>query len=128
MIKLDPKQAVNPFDPFIGMYAMITHITEHGTSILPEESISRLDALSAYTINNAFKSGEESIKGSIEKGKLADFVILDTDFLQCAPEQFLDMPVSETILNGKMVYSHHNTEEYDRYEDLSVLKTGWEHE
>ena len=105
MVKIDAKDSINPFDPFLGMYAMITHKTEHGTSITPEESISRIDALHTYTINNAFKSREESIKGSIEQGKLADFVILDTDFLQCPPEQFLDMPVIETVLGGNTVYT-----------------------
>ena len=104
MVKLDPKDSINPFDPFFGMYAMITHKTEQETSIMPEEAISRIDALRAYTINNAFKSEEETIKGSIEKGKLADFAILDADFLQCPPEQFLDMPVAETVSGGNTVY------------------------
>jgi len=104
MIKFDSKASINPYNPFLGMYTMITHKTERGNCYYPEESISRIEALKAYTVNNAFKSREENIKGSIEPGKLADFVILNKDILSCTPEELRDMTVESTIMGGRVVY------------------------
>ena len=63
-----------------------------------------MDALKTYTINNAIKTGEKNIKGSIEPGKLADFVILEKDFLSCDPQDFLNMEVNTTVVGGKATY------------------------
>jgi len=71
---------------------------------MPEEAISREEALRCYTINNAYSSFEENIKGSIEPGKLADMVILEDDFLNCAEERIKDIEVKMTIAGGKVVY------------------------
>ncbi len=98
MAKLDARSAINPYDPFIGIYTLVTHRTSLGTCIFPEQAISRMDALKTYTINNAIKTGEKNIKGSIEPGKLADFVILEKDFLSCDPQDFLNMEVNTTVV------------------------------
>lgn len=104
MAKLDPQDSINSYNPFIGIYAMVSRTTKKGNCFFPEHKISRMDALRAYTINNAHKSGEENIKGSIEAGKLADFVILKKDFLECKDEEVRDMKVETTVLGGKVVY------------------------
>ncbi len=104
MVKLDNKDSINPYNPWLAMYAMVTRKTERGTVIVPEEAISREEALRCYTINNAYSSFEESIKGSIEPGKFADMVILEDDFLNCVEERIKDIEVKMTIAGGKVVY------------------------
>ena len=71
---LDDKESINPYSPWLALYAMVTRKTERGTVIVPEEAITREQALRCYTINNAFASFEEHTKGSIEPGKLADMI------------------------------------------------------
>lgn len=63
-----------------------------------------MDALRLYTINGAYASFEESIKGSIEPGKLADMVVLDRDILTIPHEELKDMKVEMTLVGGEIVY------------------------
>ena len=105
MVKWDSNTSVNPYNPFLAMWTMITRTTEKGTVILPEEAISREDALKMYTINNAFASFEESIKGSIEPGKLADMAVISDDILTCPADQIRNIESEITIVGGKIVYS-----------------------
>jgi predicted amidohydrolase YtcJ len=63
-----------------------------------------MDAIKVYTWNGAYITFEEDIKGSIEEGKLADIVILDTDILTCDPSEIVNTKVLTTILDGKIVY------------------------
>jgi predicted amidohydrolase YtcJ len=83
----------------------VTRETERGTVICPAEAITREQALKIYTINNAFASFEESIKGSIEPGKLADMVIITDDILTCPADKIKDIESLMTIVGGKIVYS-----------------------
>ena len=71
--------------------------------------ISVEDALRAYTINGAYASFDDSIKGSIERGKLADIVIIDRDLTRIPPDQIADAKVNMTIVGGRVVYEtpHH---------------------
>jgi predicted amidohydrolase YtcJ len=87
------------------MWSAITRTTERNSVILPSEAISREEALRMYTINNAYASFEESIKGSIETGKLADVVLLSDDFLDCPVDKIKDIKADLTIVGGKIVYS-----------------------
>ena len=66
--------------------------------------MSRELALRSYTINVAYGAFEEKIKGSIEKGKLADFTVLDQDIMSVDEEKILDTKVDMTIIGGKVVY------------------------
>ena len=105
MVKWDANTSINPYNPFLGMWSMITRTTERGTVIVPSEAITREEALKIYTINNAYASFEESIKGSLEPGKLADLVILTNDLLTCPISEFKNIEAEVTILGGKIIYS-----------------------
>lgn len=89
--------------PLLGIYVAVTRKTDEERSIGPEQKISIEDALKAYTITGAYASFEENIKGSIETGKLADFVVLSDDPYVVEPEK-KDIEVKLTIMGGRVVY------------------------
>lgn len=96
------------FNPFENLYAAITRKDLQGNpqnGYLPEERFSILEALKAYTKVGAYCSFEEQIKGTLEIGKLADFIVLKKNPLECAPEEIKEMIVEMTVLNGQVVYS-----------------------
>lgn len=96
------------YDPMHGVYAIVTRQGMDGYpdgGWFPEERVSVYEALSMYTRNAAYVSYEEDIKGTIEAGKLADFVILDQDVFHTAPEKIKDITVEKTFLGGREVYS-----------------------
>jgi predicted amidohydrolase YtcJ len=70
----------------------------------PENALSREDALRGMTIFAAIANFEENEKGSLEVGKLADFVILNRDILKCSEEQILQTKVLYTFVNGEKVF------------------------
>lgn len=105
MVKFDGDESINPFNPYLGMYAMITHTTERKHTIVPDEAISRKEALKIYTINNAYASFDEKIKGSLEAGKLADMAVLSDDLLECPVENIKKIKSELTLLGGKIVFS-----------------------
>jgi len=63
------------------------------------------EALEAYTIGAAYASFDEQRKGSLVRGKLADFVIIDRDLTEIPPEQIRDAKVDLTVVGGRVVYS-----------------------
>jgi len=93
-----------PNNPLVGIYGAVTRKTESGQQLLPEESISASQALAMYTMNGAYASFEEDIKGSITQGKLADMVILSDDPAKSPPEEIKDIRVWMTILGGNVVW------------------------
>ena len=68
-------------------------------------SLDRAQAIRLYTINNAFLTFEEKQKGSLEAGKLADFIVLDQDILTCPIDAVKDIKVRETWLGGHRVFA-----------------------
>ncbi|HUX95632.1 MAG TPA: amidohydrolase [Bacteroidales bacterium] len=104
MVKWDADASINPYNPFLAMWSIITRKTERSSTILPDEAVSREEALRIYTINNAYASFEESIKGSIEPGKLADMAIITDDFLTCPVDKIKGIESLITIVGGKIVY------------------------
>ncbi|MCB0281229.1 MAG: amidohydrolase family protein [Calditrichae bacterium] len=101
---------VAPPTPLEGIYAAVTRRTLDGKNPdgwVPEQKISVEEALRAYTIDAAFASFEEDIKGSLEKGKLADLVILDKNLFEIPDSTIKDVHVDKTILGGKIIYDSH---------------------
>ncbi len=104
MVQFNPNTSTNPYNPFLSMWTVITRKTERGNIINIEQAISREEALKMYTINNAYASFEENIKGSIEAGKLADMVILTEDLLTCPVNNIKNIKVETTLVGGKVVF------------------------
>jgi predicted amidohydrolase YtcJ len=95
---------VVPVNPLFGIYAAVTRQAESGQVSLPEERISPIEALKMYTVNAAYASFEEDIKGSITTGKLADLVVLSDDPTEIPPEKIMDIKVEMTIVGGEVVW------------------------
>ena len=105
MQKIGGMRAINPYNPFFGMWIALTRQPRWTDQVLhPEQRITREQALRLYTINNAFLTFEEENKGSIEKGKLADLVVLNKDILTCPLDEVKDITVDRTYLGGNLVY------------------------
>ena len=99
---------VAPPTPLEGIYAAVTRRTlddKNPNGWMSEQKISVEQALRAYTIDAAYSSFEEKIKGSLEPGKLADFVLLDADITTLAPEKIRDVKVVMTVVGGKIVFA-----------------------
>jgi predicted amidohydrolase YtcJ len=98
---------VAPPTPLEGIYAAVTRRTlddRNPDGWIPEQKIGVEDALSAYTINAAFASFDEGRKGSLERGKLADFVLLDRDLTRIPAETIRDAKVLLTVVGGRVVF------------------------
>jgi predicted amidohydrolase YtcJ len=93
-----------PDNPLVGIYAAVNRQAETGQQLLSEERISASQALAMYTINSAYASFEENIKGSISQGKLADLVLLSNDPTRIATEQIKEIKVETTMIGGKVVW------------------------
>ena len=105
MQKLGRRRSINSYDPFLGMW--ITLVRQPRWTDKPlhtEQCISREQAIRLYTINCAYLTFEEKEKGSLEPGKLADFIVLDKDILTCPTDDVKDIEVEETYVGGKSVY------------------------
>jgi predicted amidohydrolase YtcJ len=100
----DAPAGVDP-SPFTSMWWMVTRKTLTTDEPLgPDQAITIEEALRLYTINNAYIMHWEDKIGSIEPGKLADLVVLDTDILTCPPDNIKSIKVLKTMLGGKIVY------------------------
>lgn len=104
MFGLDRDQALNPFNPFLTIYAATTRRTESGAVIGADETVSRQEALRMMTSTAARFSFDEKSRGSIERGKLADFVVLDRDLMTCDDDQLRGIRPDLTVINGNIAY------------------------
>jgi predicted amidohydrolase YtcJ len=96
---------VVPFPPLWTIYHFVTRETISGGVLGPDQRITRQEALRISTMGNARLTFEEQIKGSIEPGKLADFVVLDEDILHGDPKRIERMEVLMTVVGGKTVFT-----------------------
>jgi len=95
---------VAPLDQMFMLWSAVNRISRAGAEIGPDQRVKPLEGLKAMTIWAAEQYGEESTKGSIEPGKLADFVILSDNPLKIDSMKIKDIRVLETIKEGKSVY------------------------
>ena len=79
-------------------------ITTHVTSRYPSEALTRAEALKGMTFDPAYASFSDHELGSLEKGKKADFVILNQDIMQIDMSQVLSTKVEATIIDGEVLY------------------------
>jgi predicted amidohydrolase YtcJ len=106
MLKIGDLRAINPYNPFLAMWTTITRRAKwYEGQLHPEEALSRRQAIEFYTRNNAYLIFWENEIGSLEKGKRADFIVVDRDLLTCAVDEVKDTKVLQTWVEGKPVYS-----------------------
>jgi predicted amidohydrolase YtcJ len=91
-------------DPLLGIRDAILRRTAGGQVLGPAECLTARDALTLYTRGSAFAMHREDELGSLEPGKLADFVVLDRSPLAVEPEKISDIKVLATVIGGKPVY------------------------
>ena len=99
--------AVAPASPLQGIYAATTRRTlddKNPDGWVPEQKITVEQALKAYTKDAAYAAFEDDIKGSLEKGKLADFVVLNEDIRKIDPVKIREVEVLATYVGGKKVF------------------------
>jgi predicted amidohydrolase YtcJ len=97
-------------NPFIGIYAAITRMSEKGKPVLPEEGIERLEALRMCTQMAAAASFAEQVRGSIAVGKAADLVVLNNDPIKVSVAEIKSIKVEMTIIDGEIVWHNTNTD------------------
>jgi predicted amidohydrolase YtcJ len=95
---------VNPINPFINMYVMVTRKDPNSHVYGANEAISREQALRLYTSAASHYMFEEGKKGSIEPGKLADLAVLSADLMTIPEDQIKDIKTDLTIVGGKIVF------------------------
>jgi predicted amidohydrolase YtcJ len=105
MQKIGSLRSINPYNPFLGMWITIARkAKDYDGRLHEEEALTRAQALRFYTINNAHLLFLEDQIGSLEEGKLADLVVVDTDLLTCPVDRIKDTQALQTYVNGKRVY------------------------
>jgi predicted amidohydrolase YtcJ len=98
---------VAPLDPMQTVYGAVTRATLDGknpSGWFPEQKLTVAEAVEAYTMGSAYAEYQDTAKGSITPGKLADMVILSDDIFTIPPEKIRDVHVLKTILGGKLVF------------------------
>lgn len=105
MQKIGSLRSINFYNPWLAIHTAISRRARGlDRPLHPEEALSRRQALRYYTINNAWLLFQEKETGSLEPGKLADFIVIDRDYLQCPEEQIPRIQVRRTYLSGRRVF------------------------
>ena len=102
---LHSDKPVTRVDPLFSMHNAVNRVTREGNVLGAEQRIDPYEALKAYTVNAAFCSREEELKGSLSPGKLADFVVLSENPLTVTPGKIKDIAVEQTFVGGTAVYT-----------------------
>jgi len=98
---------VAPLSPLIGIYAAVTRQTIDGKNPngwIPQEKVTVAQAVRAYTFNAAYAEDEETIKGAIQEGQLADLIVLSKNIFEIDPTQIDNVKVDLTFLGGQIIY------------------------
>lgn len=107
MQKIGSLRATNPYNPFLGIWIAVSRNARRSdVPLVAEESLSREQAIRFYTSNNAHLVFLDEQIGSLEKGKLADFVVLDRDLLLCPVDAIKSTAVERTYIAGRLVHQN----------------------
>lgn len=93
-----------PYEPMMALQSSVTRTDMKGNVWGPSQKISVEEAIKVGTINGAYASYEENVKGSLQRGKLADLVVLDKDPTKVDPFSIINIPIERTMVGGKWVY------------------------
>jgi len=93
-----------PFEPMMALQSSVTRTDMSGNVWGPSQKISVEEAIRVGTINGAYASYEEKVKGSLENGKFADLVVLEKNPTQVDPSELIDIKIERTMVDGKWVY------------------------
>ena len=93
-----------PIGPVVGLYAAVTRKGASGRVFGAGERLTMIEALRGYTIEGTWLTREENLKGTLEKDKLADFVVLSDNPLELDDDRILELGVDQTYLGGRLVY------------------------
>lgn len=99
---------ISPVNPWFGLHAAVTRQNRENQPAggwYPRQALTRDEALKSYTLWAAYAEFTETLKGSIETGKLADFIITDRDFMTIPVEEIWKIKVQNTVIGGEVVYS-----------------------
>jgi len=96
---------VEDIDPIPSFYASVSRRARDGSVFFPDQRMSRMEALKSYTINAAFAGFDDTIKGSLTPGKLADVTVFSKDLLTMPEDQIPSAQVLYTIVGGKVQYT-----------------------
>ncbi len=98
---------VEPLDPMLGLYAAVTRQSPDGTPAdgwFPEERVSLVQAVEAYTAGSAYAEFMDVRKGRLKPGYLADLVVLSRNIFTVAPREILETRPVLTIVGGRIVF------------------------
>ncbi len=98
-------------NPFYGLYSAVTREDHHGQppgGWHPEQDMTLVQALRAFTLDAAYAEHAETTQGTLEPGKWADFILIDHDIVKDAPGKIWDTKVLQTWIGGKQVYAAHD--------------------
>jgi len=98
---------VEDVNPFFGIYSAVTRQDQKGNppgGWYPSQRLTLAEALRGFTLDAAWAGFEESSRGSIEPGKLADFTIVDGDFFYTPASELFQEKVKMTVVGGQIVY------------------------
>jgi predicted amidohydrolase YtcJ len=98
---------VEDINPMVNFYLSVSRRMENGEVFLPDQRLTREQALASYTTNPVFGAFEEDLKGSLTPGKLADVTVLSRDIMTIPEEEIPGVAVVHTIIDGEVVYSAH---------------------
>jgi predicted amidohydrolase YtcJ len=105
MQKLGSLRSINAYDPFLAIWTTLTRRAKwYEGQLHPEEALTREQAIRFYTIHCAKAMFLDKEVGSLEKGKLADFIVLDTDLLTCPVDAIRETKVLRTYSDGRLVF------------------------
>jgi predicted amidohydrolase YtcJ len=105
MQKIGSLRSNNFYDPFLAMWTAVTRQARwYEGKLHPEEALNREQVIRFYTINCARALFQDRYVGSLERGKLADFIVLDTDLLTCPADGIRDAKVLRTYMDGRLVF------------------------